>query len=155
MFLVLVEHCFFLVLFLSFINFTKTKLCYPHIIFYMHYKNFDRAALRELYIATSDSLANATTTLYTTPGSYLLLNISDLKDSISCEFYSDRTKSRKKIVKAYREYDTNKYEMVTSDNASLAIQAPKKQGHFSKTVQVFELGNSKLNVTGTKHFNNC
>ncbi|XP_071122542.1 uncharacterized protein [Mytilus edulis] len=40
--------------------------------------------------------------------------------------------------------------MVTSDNASLAIQAPKKQGHFSKTVQVFELGNSKLNVTERK-----
>ncbi|VDI64204.1 Hypothetical predicted protein [Mytilus galloprovincialis] len=116
----------------------------------MYYYNFDRAALRELYIATSDSLANATTTLYTTPGTYLLLNISDLKDSISCEFYSDRTKSRKKIVKAYREYDTNKYEMVTSDKASLAIQAPKKQGHFSKTVQVFELGNAKLNVTERK-----
>ncbi|VDI81057.1 Hypothetical predicted protein, partial [Mytilus galloprovincialis] len=96
------------------------------------------------------SLAIATTTLYTTPGSYLLLNISDLKDSISCEFYSDRIKSRKKIVKAYREYESNKYEIVTSDNASFAIHAPKKLGHFSKTVQVFELGNAKLNVTDRK-----
>ncbi|CAG2185642.1 unnamed protein product [Mytilus edulis] len=116
----------------------------------MYYNNSDRAALKELCIAISDSLAIATTTLYTTPGSHLLLNISDLKDSISCEFYSDRTKSRKKIVKAYREYDNNKYDMVTRDNASLAIQAPKKLGHFSKTVQVFELGNAKLNVTERK-----
>lgn len=67
--------------------------------------------------------------VYTTPGSYLQINVSDSEQSIECKFSPTDTNSESDVV------DTlGKYQIITSEITTMTIQAPQQLGSFYLTV---------------------
>ncbi|VDI73384.1 Hypothetical predicted protein [Mytilus galloprovincialis] len=71
--------------------------------------------------------------VYTTPGSYFQINISDSEQSIECKFNASDTNAESEVV------DTlGKYQFITSDITTMTIQAPHQLGSFYLTLTDYQ-----------------
>lgn len=92
------------------------------------------------------------TRVYSTQGSVLRLDMIDLEESVHCYFYPTGQEFKKRIINASREYDTKKYQLITSIMSTITIQAPQEIGKFASGLHILELERKKLHITGRKHF---
>ncbi|CAC5426679.1 unnamed protein product [Mytilus coruscus] len=109
--------------------------------------NFSTEICLLLLMFVNGTQCTAWDTVYTTPGSYLQLNITDLEESIHCFFLSEGQQIENKIVYESQIYDTQKYQLTTNKRPSVVIKAPQEIGSFSIGVHIIELGRNKLHIT--------
>ncbi|VDH94000.1 Hypothetical predicted protein [Mytilus galloprovincialis] len=84
--------------------------------------------------------------VYTTPGSYLQINISDSEQSIECKFNATDINSESEVV------DTlGKYQFITSETTTMNFQTPQQLGSFYLTLTDYQtrklIGNDTLLTT--------
>lgn len=70
--------------------------------------------------------------VYTTPGSYLHINVSNCQPYIDCEFISAYPNSESEIINKHK--GNEKYQIINRKMTTINIQAQQKLGHYHKTL---------------------
>lgn len=66
--------------------------------------------------------------VYTTPGSYLHINVSSCEARIRCEFISAYPNSESEMINMHK--GNEKYQIITSKMTTINIRAPQKIGEY-------------------------